>query len=57
MALCLAEYVSFQTRRESEDLVRSWLRDVFWVFLGSFATSIYLFLQNRVLPICMKMVE
>ena len=57
MALCLAEYVSFQPLTGLKSLVRTSCCSVFSVFLVSFVTSIYPFLRNRVLPISTNMVD
>ena len=56
-ALCLPEYVSFQTGWDEEELVSACLDHVFRVFLVSFVTSIYPFLPNRVRIFSTNMAE
>jgi hypothetical protein len=47
----------FPTNRMTKNQLQTDSRRVFPVFLVSFVTSIYPFLQNRVLPISMKMTD
>jgi succinate dehydrogenase hydrophobic anchor subunit len=47
----------FPTRPDHEDLVRTRFCGVFSVFLVSFVTLIYPYLQNTVQPISMNMPE